>query len=248
MTVLDSVDSTNNYLLQTLSKTSITTHKLFVVVSETQTNGRGRQGRAWLSALANSLTFSILWRFDKDLAHLSGLSLVIGLAVARTLRFFSVERIKLKWPNDILFNNNKIGGILTEIRHKPNGSSFAVIGIGINFYLSGSLKSLIDQATIDLYQVTGKYLDRNLVLGSLLTELRNILVDFDLHGFQYFKEEWICNHAYEGCSVYLKLPTGVRIKGIVQGVNDDGALNLVTNDANHSFNIGDVSLRLNSLV
>lgn len=248
MTILDCVDSTNSYLLQTLSKASITTHELFAVVSEIQTKGRGRQGSAWHSGLANSLTFSVLWRFDKDLTHLSGLSLVIGLAVARTLRFFSVEGIKLKWPNDILFNNRKLGGILTEIRCKPDGSSFAVVGIGMNFFLPNSLKSLINQETIDLYQITGRYLDRNLILGSLLTELRNILEDFNLYGFQYFKEEWISNHAYEGCSVYLKLPTGVKIRGIVQGVNDAGALNLVINDAKHSYNIGDVSLRLSSLV
>lgn len=170
---------------------------------------------------------------------------MIGLAVVRTLRFFSVDRIKLKWPNDILSNNKKLGGILTEIRRKPNGSALAVIGIGINFCLTDSLKSLINKETIDLYQITGRYLNRNFVLGLLLSELRNILEDFDLHGFQYFKEEWISNHAYEGCSVFLQLPTGARVNGIVQGVNDVGALILVTNNAKHSYNIGDVSLRLN---
>lgn len=210
-------------------------------------NGRGRHGRVWHSGLANCLTLSVLWRFDRDLTHLAGLSLVVGLAIVRSLRFFSAEDIRLKWPNDIIFNNEKLAGILTEIK-SIDGSAFAVIGIGINFYLPDSLRLLINQDITDLYQITGRYLNRNHLLGSLLSELRSTLEDFDRYGFQIFKDEWTKNHAYEDCFVSLKLPTGERIDGIVRGVNDAGALNLATCNGEHSYNIGDVSLRLKSII
>lgn len=243
--VFDEIDSTNNWILSNLSQLISSNNKILTaVVAEYQSSGRGRQGRTWFGETGNCLTFSVLKLFRNEPYLLSGLSLIIGLAIIRTLETFTIVNIKLKWPNDILFQNKKLAGILTEIRTKPDGTTFAVIGIGINFYLSDTLKLIINQEATDLFQIAGYRLDRNQVLGKLLTELNNLLNDFETYGFLYFKNEWIKSHAYEGCVVTLKLPTGETIDGSVDGIDDSGALRLITNLGIRIFNIGDISLRL----
>lgn len=113
-----------------------------------------------------------------------------------------------------------MAGILIEIRGEVCGPSYAVIGIGINFNLSKSIIPLIGQRVTDLSSVTGNLIDRNLVLGKLLSELYNVLDDFAYYGFSYFKKEWISYHSYEGCEVDLIIPNGLAITGIVDGVTD----------------------------
>jgi len=243
--VFDKIDSTNNWILTNSPQLISSNNRILIaVVAEYQSSGRGRQGRTWFCETGNCLTFSVLRHFKKKPSLLSGLSLVIGLAIIRTLKAFSIINIQLKWPNDILYEKKKLAGILIEIRVRPDGTTFAAIGIGVNFYLSDPLKQLINQEATDLFEITGYHLDRNQVLGKLLTELKNMLDDFETYGFLYFRNEWIKSHAYEGCEVTLKLPTGETIDGAVDGIDDSGALKLITNSGIRTFNIGDISLRL----
>ena len=242
--IFDFIDSTNNFLIRDLDAKQTNSDRIPVVIAELQTNGRGRLGRTWYSGLGDSLTFSLRWRFEQDVAALSGLSLVIGIAIIRVLKSFSINNVSLKWPNDILFHHHKLAGVLIELRGGTAAPSFAVIGIGINFRLSEIIKSSIEQKATDLFTITGKYLDRNLILGALLAELRNILTDFEKEGFTYFKKEWISYHAYEGHTVYLTLPDSSVVEGIVDGVSDDGALNLITSTGRNFYNVGDISLRI----
>lgn len=242
--VFDSVDSTNNCLLSNFENRQINNDCIFVVAAELQTNGRGRLGRTWHTGLGDSLTFSLRWSFEQGVSALSGLSLVIGIAIVRVLKSFSIDNVNLKWPNDILFDHRKLAGILIELRGEILGPSHAVIGIGINFNLSEIVKSSIEQKITDLSLITGKCLNRNLVLGALLSELRNILIDFGKYGFAYFKNEWAGYHAYEGEAILLTLPDGSVIEGVVDGVNDDGSICLITASGENSYNVGDISIRL----
>ena len=244
--LFDIIDSTNNYLLSQLKRNTLIKDSTPVVVAEFQTSGRGREGRIWKCGLGNGLMFSICWRFEKGVSNLSGLSLVIGIAILRTLRSYSTQNISIKWPNDILYDNHKLAGILIEIRGEVCGPSYAVIGIGINFKLSKSIIPLIDQKVTDLSNVTGSLIDRNLILGKLLSELHNVLDDFACHGFSYFKKEWVSYHCYEGCEVDLIFPNGLAIAGIVEGVTDDGAICLLTLEGKKSFNVGNISIRSKS--
>lgn len=242
--VFDSVDSTNNCLLSNFENRQINNDCIFVVAAELQTNGRGRLGRTWHTGLGDSLTFSLRWSFEQEVSALSGLSLVIGIAIVRVLKSFSIDNVNLKWPNDILFDHRKLAGVLIELRGEILGPSHAVIGIGINFNLSEIVKSSIEQKITDLSLVTGKCLNRNLVLGALLSELRNILIDFGKYGFAYFKNEWAGYHAYEGEAILLTLPDDSVIEGVVDGVNDDGSICLITASGENSYNVGDISIRL----
>ncbi|WP_258039412.1 biotin--[acetyl-CoA-carboxylase] ligase [Nitrosomonas ureae] len=241
--LFDIVDSTNNYLLSQLKRNTLIKDSTPVAVAEFQTSGRGREGRIWQCGFGNGLMFSICWSFEKGVSNLSGLSLVVGIAILRILRSYSIQNINIKWPNDILCDNHKLAGILTEIRGEVRGPSYAVIGIGINFNLSESIIPLIDQKVTDLSNVTGNLIDRNLVLGKLLSELYNVLDDFAYHGFSYFKKEWVSYHSYEGCEVDLIFPNGLAIAGIVDGVTDDGAICLLTLEGKKSFNVGNISIR-----
>ncbi|MER2513433.1 MAG: biotin--[acetyl-CoA-carboxylase] ligase [Nitrosomonas ureae] len=241
--LFDIVDSTNNYLLNQLKRKTLIKDSTPVAVAEFQASGRGREGRIWQCGFGNGLMFSICWRFEKGVSNLSGLSLVVGIAILRILRSYSIQNINIKWPNDILCDNHKLAGILTEIRGEVRGPSYAVIGIGINFNLSESIIPLIDQKVTDLSNVTGNLIDRNLVLGKLLSELYNVLDDFAYHGFSYFKKEWVSYHSYEGCEVDLIFPNGLAIAGIVDGVTDDGAICLLTLEGKKSFNVGNISIR-----
>lgn len=242
--IFDCIDSTNSFIIYDLETSETNIDRIPVVVAELQTHGRGRLGRPWHSGLGDSLTFSLRWRFEHGISALSGLSLVIGVAIIRVLRSFSINNVSLKWPNDILFHHHKLAGILIELRGEILGPSYAVIGIGINFKLSKIIKSSIEQRVTDLFTIAGKSIDRNLILGALLSELRNILIDFENRGFTFFKKEWISYHAYEGKAIYLSLPNDSVIEGIVDGVSDDGALYLITNAGRNAYNVGDISIRI----
>ncbi len=244
--ILDFTDSTNTYVLHNFGKKQEENNRIPVVAAELQTNGRGRLSRKWHSGLGDSLMFSLEWNFKHDISALSGLSLVAGLAIIRVLNSFSVFNVNIKWPNDILSNYQKLAGILIDFRSGKQGTSRAVIGIGINFNLSKEIKSLIKQDVTDLLTISGKNIDRNYFLGALLIELRNILIVFEDFGFKYFKQEWLNYHAFEGERIYLTLPDYSIVEGIVDGIGDDGALYLLTNKSRNSYHVGDISIRLKS--
>jgi len=123
-----------------------------VIVADRQRAGRGRRGRSWLSSPEASLTFSLLWRFPGSPTRLSGLSLAVGVGLARALGGLGAPGVRLKWPNDVLLATNgdfaKLAGILVELASDRRGTQ-AVIGIGINLRLSAATQAAIDQAVTD---------------------------------------------------------------------------------------------------
>lgn len=246
ITLFDTLDSTNTFLLNKFKKGRTDNCSIPVVATEYQTNGRGRAGRLWQCGFGDSITFSFCWRFEQGISALSGLSLIIGIAVIRVLRSFVSSNVSLKWPNDILFDNRKLAGILIELRGEIFGPSYAIIGIGINYKLSDIIKSFINQEVTDLSSISEIILDRNQILSALLTEFLDILPTFSDYGFTPFMKEWISYHAFEGKAVSLILPNGNVIVGTVDGVVDDGSICLVTSTGRNSYNVGDISIRLNA--
>ncbi|MDE3208887.1 MAG: biotin--[acetyl-CoA-carboxylase] ligase, partial [Pseudomonadota bacterium] len=126
--IIDCLESTNTTLMLMADKAECGT----AVVAEIQTAGRGRLGRTWLAAPGLSLTFSMLWRFEAGVLALEGLSLVVGLACVTALRKLGYDDIWLKWPNDLLYGEKKVGGILIETQGDVHGPIHTVIGVGIN--------------------------------------------------------------------------------------------------------------------
>lgn len=211
-----------------------------VLAVELQTSGRGRLGRTWHSGIGNALTFSLLWRFGCGLNGLSGLSLAVGVAIARVLEKAGAQGVRLKWPNDILVGQRKMGGVLIEAQGDMLGPSAVVIGIGLNCTLPDHLADKIGQPASALDEVCAAMPDRNRLLAALLQELARVLHEFAQHGFEPFRDEWVRYHAYHSQPVGLHMPDGSIVSGIACGIGEGGELCLETAQGMRRFNSGEV--------
>ena len=236
LSVLEVADSTNSYLLAGPDLPSGS-----CVLAELQTAGRGRQGRAWYSGLGGALTFSIKWRFAGGAASLSGLSLAVGVAVARALEGLGIGELRLKWPNDLLARGGKLGGILIEAQGDLLGPSLAVIGIGINFRLPAEVRARIDQPVTDLASLSATPPSRNAVLTELLANLAAMLQTFAEQGFAPFRADWQARDAHAGKRVRLVNAGGPMVSGRAVGVAEDGALLLEADGCVTAHRIGELS-------
>ena len=236
--ILNEVASTNTYLMQQKGSAHAT-----CVAAHIQTQGRGRRGRAWVSQLGASLTFSLLWRFQCGAAALSGLSLAVGVALIRALNDLGLSNVQLKWPNDVLVAGKKLAGILIELQGDLEGPSAAVIGVGVNFNLPKNVLKSIDQPAIDLMSVSADNINQNELLGIILKHLADVLSSFEARGFVGLRDEWLSYHAYENKPVRMLLPNGTHIHGLVKGVADDGILTVETALGVQRFSAGEISLR-----
>lgn len=241
--VLASIDSTNAELVR---RAIAGAPAGMCIAAELQTAGRGRRGRQWHSALGASLTFSLLWRFDKGAAQLGGLSLAVGVAVLNALRKNGLrdpERLGLKWPNDVVAGGAKLGGVLIETQGDMLGPTTVVIGIGINLQLSDALKTSIDQPVTDLAALSDKLPSRNRLQASMLDELVLVLDVFQQAGFGALKSAWQANHVLHGKTVRIAHADGTTMEAMVKDVADDGALIVNFKGRELHVTAGEVSLR-----
>ena len=238
--IRDAVDSTNSVLVESAASGAPAGT---VLAAEWQSGGRGRLGRAWHAGVGEALTFSLLWRFARGAAALSGLTLAVGVAVARALESIGTKNVALKWPNDVLWHEGKLAGVLTELQGDALGPTAVVIGVGINVRLSDATRSRIGQAASDLEAACGTAPDRNRLLAEVLRELGFALEAFGRDGFAPLRAEWQERHAQQDKRVTLTLPDGTSRSGHARGVGDDGALLLETASGTQRFHSGEVSLR-----
>ncbi len=210
-----------------------------VLAIELQTEGHGRMGRVWHSGLGTALTFSLLWRFSCGLNSLSGLSLAVGVAQMRALIDLGVQGVFLKWPNDIVTEQGKLGGVLIEAQGEMMGPSAVVIGIGLNFTLPHELAKRINQPACALDELCTLMPTRSKLLAIILSELARVLRQFERGGFSLLREEWERYHIYQGARIQLKLPNDSIVSGIALGVSDDGELCLETSQGVEYFNSGE---------
>jgi len=150
---------------------------------------------------------------------------------------------RIKWPNDVLFNQQKIAGILIECKSDLKKALTVVIGVGINIKLSQRFIAKIEYPVTDLYQITQHRLNRNELLARFLIELYKVLAIFKTSGFEPFREEWLKFHCYHNQSVVLHLPKNEIIEGIAVGVTNEGELILKTEYGHRNYSMGDISLR-----
>lgn len=215
-----------------------------LVCAEHQPAGKGRRGRTWHSVPGGSLTFSFLWRFDQGLQAMAGLSLAVGLAIARAINRHSPHRVQLKWPNDVLAGYCKLAGVLVEVQGDMHGAAFAVVGVGLNVRLNARQRDAIDRAVVDLAEL-GVTADRNRILAECLRELHAVSQAFRAGGFAALREDWLALDAYAGRAVTLALGESGTVAGIAAGVDDRGAFLLRAPDETlTAFSGGELSLRL----
>ncbi|KZX51347.1 bifunctional biotin--[acetyl-CoA-carboxylase] synthetase/biotin operon repressor [Halioglobus sp. HI00S01] len=200
----------------------------YVCTAEQQTAGRGRRGRAWVSPYARNLYVSAVWEYQGGAAALEGMSLAVGVAVARALAACGVPPVQLKWPNDVLHEGAKLGGILLEMTGDAAGVCQVVVGIGLNVDMPAQQGGDIDQAWTDVRHVNGgDPVSRSQLLGVLLSELLPLLAGFEATGFAPWREAWQGLDAYADTEVVLSSGEQ-QMAGVARGVDDRGALQLET--------------------
>lgn len=260
--IVDVIDSTNSALLaQAASVVPPTAGRVGMVgtvgtkgapsgsclAAELQTAGRGRRGRVWQSGLGASLTFSLLWRFEGGAAALGGLSLTVGVAVANALRSLGIGA-QLKWPNDIVVNDRKLGGILIETQGDMLGPTVAVIGIGLNVNLPEEMRAAIDQAVTDIAAesaaaaVTSPARDRNTLLASVLSQLVVVLDEFQAGGFMSLRDQWRGLNAHQG-EVVTVFAAEASYAARVVDVASDGALIVERNGVTTTLTAAEISIK-----
>jgi BirA family transcriptional regulator, biotin operon repressor / biotin---[acetyl-CoA-carboxylase] ligase len=240
--LLFDVDSTNSRLLAAAPPPPGTAD---VCLAELQHAGRGRRGRRWIAPFGGSVALSMAWSFAGG-AQLSALSLAAGVAVWRALVRAGAHGVTLKWPNDIWFQDRKIGGVLTELRAESGGPAHAVIGVGINVALGAAARRKIEASGVEVAAVADACAaapSRNVLAGALLDELLSMLVEFERAGFAAFREDWMELDALGGRPAKVLLGPTV-ISGTARGVDEDGALLLETQDGMRRFVSGEASLRV----
>jgi BirA family biotin operon repressor/biotin-[acetyl-CoA-carboxylase] ligase len=235
------LDSTNDWLReQTLKGAPSGT----VCVAERQVAGRGRRGRSWISPFAANLYLSLLWRSASGAAALGGLSLVVGIALLRSLRGLGIHDAGLKWPNDILARDAKLAGILIDVVGEASGPCAVIVGIGVNVCMPRAEAAAIDQSWTDLYHLTGdRHISRNRLAAAILDEMLPAIESFENRGLQPFLKEYRHYDMTNGRTVDLMLPNE-NISGTACGIDAGGALLVETVTGRRRFVSGDVSLRV----
>jgi len=237
--IIDETGSTNADLLGSL--TALTGPTL--LIARSQTAGRGRAGRHWLSAPGKSLTFSLAWKFNLPVQALVGLPLAVGVAIVEALAMFNVEA-RLKWPNDVLHEGRKLAGILIESAtagRVPHDASWAVIGIGINMALSDSMSAEIGRPVANIPWLAE--LDQDMLMATLISGLAESLVQFEHEGLDAFTQRWNALHAYAERAVVILDNGKVLQDGIAVGVDSIGRFLIDTTAGRIAVMAGDVSLR-----
>lgn len=240
--VLDVCPSTNQTLAQQHSLKALSNGS--ICMAEMQTMGRGRLGKTWVSPYGQNLYVSFLWNFKGGISTLSGLSLACGVAVCHALKALGMKDHGLKWPNDILWQGKKLGGILVEIQGESQGGYTAIVGIGLNYQMNSALSSEIDQPWVDVYEAYGGAMGRNKLAANLLDNVLNVLCEYEGGGLLPHVEHWNEFDCYRDKKVRI-LSAGQYEEGVASGISDTGELLLLKPDGRMKNIVsGEVSLRL----
>lgn len=211
-----------------------------LLLALSQTAGRGRAGRSWLSEPGSSLTFSLAWRCAGPLPRLVGLPLAVGVALAEALAQHGVQ-VQLKWPNDVLKDGTKLAGILVETQAAAGGGIWAVIGVGLNLLMPDALEAQIGRPAAGAPWLA--QMDRSTLMAALADALQACLQQFDQAGFAAFSARWNALHAYRNARVSIIDGGTVLHTGRAAGVDDKACLLLDTDAGRIEILSGDVSLR-----
>ena len=221
----------------------------------TQTSGKGRLGRTWVSHAKQALTFSVAYPFKKSIAELSGLSLACGLAVVKGISKasgISEEDLKksglgLKWPNDIFLNGKKLAGMLLEGGQlDASQATWIVIGIGINLTADKHLENSIKRPIASLDQINRvQAIDSDILWSAILKELAETIEVFEQHSFKKFQDEWNSWDIYKNQNCAIIQNEQIQFEGLERGVDAEGHLLIESENKIQKIITGDVSLKAN---
>lgn len=238
--IFESLPSTNSYLLEQIKKNTAAQANGRVCLAETQTAGRGRQGKLWYSPPYTNIYCSLSWSFSDTFNDLAALSIVVAILIISALEKLDApaEKLGIKWPNDLLSAGRKLAGILLENIKTPVDNK-VVIGIGLNLCLPEEKNN----AWIGLKEIVGKDIARNQAVGILLNELLVGMAHFETQGLTPFLSSYQQHDALKGKKVLIHTPT-TSWSGIADGINQKGELRLLNEEHEvQYFSYGEVSVQ-----
>jgi len=238
------IESTNRHLLASEMPAA---GRLRVALAEYQSAGRGRQGRRWLMPPGSGIALSAAWQFAAAPRALSTLSLAVGAAARRAIEDSTAISVGLKWPNDLILDGGKAGGILVEVEGQDSGACRVVAGIGINVSVPAEILANLSDMHGGARDLAGAHrgsaIDRARLAAALIERLVELFAGFADSGFAPYRGEWLAAHVLADAHVEIRSARGVAV-GTVRGIDVDGAL-IVEDDAGarQRFLSGDVSVR-----
>ncbi|MBU2061868.1 MAG: biotin--[acetyl-CoA-carboxylase] ligase [Bacteroidetes bacterium] len=235
---LDAIDSTNDFLKGLASKQFV--ENFTVVTAEIQTKGKGQMGSVWVAEKGKNLTMSVLIKDVLiDLNQIYTLNIAVALAVVRALQLFKIPELAIKWPNDIMSYNYKIGGILIENSIKIDGSVTSIVGIGININQT-NFENLPKGSSLAV--IAKQEFDKQAVLLAIVQELKDAMIVLKTNSDSLWRE-YLNLLFKKNVPVPFELPNGDRFMGIIQGVSDQGKLQiLLENDTVVQYNIKEIQM------
>ena len=236
--ITETTGSTNDDAKSFLTEQS---DPISIHLTEQQVAGRGRNGKKWISPKGKNIYLSLGWKTTLKYSQLDGLSLALGTVIAKTLNEYTDQLIKIKWPNDLLFEKKKISGILVETIDL-NDQIGVVMGIGINVHMSQEDGKEIDQSWISLDEATNSIRDRNKVIADLLNELIKLTISFPIEGFKPFMKDFENLNILKGKQCNISADGSNKIVDVL-GVNEKGELLVRYNSENLTLRYGEVSIR-----
>ena len=238
--VFPKIESTNSYLLDEAVPRA---GRFRVALADYQTAGRGRRDKRWLSPPGSGLCVSIAYTFTRRPDNLPALTLAIGIWVVRTLEGLGIDGAMLKWPNDIVAKERKLGGILTEIR--GNDGASVVVGIGLNVDFEAappeSFEALQVGSIVDLRSLGGTAPDRLRLTASLIDNLVYCMNLYEHEGIEPFQMNWRRYDWLKGKQVRVETSGGF-VEGEADGVDSDGALLIAIGNKHQRIISGSVAL------
>ncbi|HEY5624399.1 MAG TPA: biotin--[acetyl-CoA-carboxylase] ligase [Gammaproteobacteria bacterium] len=237
------IGSTNQQLLDANAPAP---GELVVCLAERQTAGRGRRGRAWYARPGGSLCLSVGWSFAQKPDDLAALTLASGVVIRRALERTTGLDVELKWPNDLVLRERKLGGILVELRPDGHRSCFVVVGLGLNVALEAlELVRISDWplGAVDLSSAMDvEPPSRNILAARFIEALWQLLRRYSDRGFTSYRAEFAAADYLHGRMVSVD-GAGRRLIGRAAGVDDSGVLLVECGGATERVIAGEVSVR-----
>lgn len=204
-----------------------------VVLAEEQTGGRGRMGKSFFSPYGKGVWMSIILRPSQPLHLVQQLTLLCGVAVQRGIRNTTGLAAGIKWPNDLLINDKKICGILLESKAEDDRVSYCIAGLGISANISKeSYPEELQPIATSLKEESGRAVDRNDLILSVLHELEELYKIYNRDGFQPIASLWEASSITLNREVSVQSPAGVTT-GKAVGLHPSGALLIEKSDGSH---------------
>ncbi|MDC7995838.1 biotin--[acetyl-CoA-carboxylase] ligase [Altibacter sp. HG106] len=237
---LNATASTNSYLKEWALKNATATE--VAVWAKHQTAGRGQQGTSWDSSAGEGLACSVLKRFsDTDMAMLPKLQIGVALAVKEALEAVGVKRLELKWPNDILSDAKKLGGILIENRWQASRELTSIVGIGVNVNQNAFIN--LPKAT-SMYLESGRTYEIAEVFQAVSVSVMTILQTLEKRSFDELRKAYEATLFRLGERGTFESPTGAVFQGVILGISETGALQVAKDTgAVETFQHKEIALR-----